>query len=211
MRQLWSFFALSIYTSVAISEPLIFDAKDEQIGRYVDGWSSNGAPEPIYPITYEAISTNGYRFIVEWANKSGGGNIDTYAQIGPYWHSGPNTFRAFYYDSTDCSGQPYILTQYGAIVLTASEVPTEPLPDLWYVPKDEEIQVRTPSSVRYFHDFESCLEPNTYYGESFASGRVFPNDPSETGVSQASLEPPLRLKASSESQNCIFSDSFECQ
>ena len=208
--------SFAFLSSIGAAQVAVVDGVGVELGLYLDRSGYVGAlPSSHWPAYYELITSSDYRFMLHWADGAvagTGGEVRSFAQVGPYWAVAyVSTYPEMYFESDDCSGQPFAVTQHSGIVTATQRVPADPEPELWYVSIDEELELRALSSRRPLDDPGSCEEnPFLINDGLLTTGRLLKNDPAETGVSRASYSLPLRLKTSSQRSECIFSDRFQC-
>ncbi len=209
-----TFFA--VLPAAAYSQVILIESSGEPLGLVVNFRSltdsgRNGLPNvvPWSASYFEVLSSNGYRYIMFSQDLD---RFDGVPQGGivSYWLGSAPSQNGLFYESEECSGQAYTLAAYPGFVFNAtafSSYINGNQPELWYAPKDEQLVQRSFVSWRDVNSQNTCVSFNS----SGYSVRVFPNDPTVTGVSNVPPTPPFRLEpyiVESGSPN-VFADRFE--
>lgn len=203
--------ALCLFSPQAFSGVYVIDREGSVLGHYLDGQRPSHSLTANQRVRYHIITEKSYRFVVAWANGErdyDGTEFRSFAQVERCWYGNSGITQGRYFVSDDCSGQPYAVTQYGGIVTSVENVPIASNTSLWFIPKDEKLEIITPGSWQSPSEPEISTEPNIVYGEKYLMGRIFPNDPEVTGVSSASFVLPISLEPSGAQSECIFKDGF---
>lgn len=198
------FFILAVFAAVAIvpiksaAQVLILDNTDTAMGIFLG--------EPYFPATVEGFSIateNGYLFQM-LGPRVDGENLT---------NKGVLNFQTLQFESQDCTGQGYLQTNIPGILFNPfwSRDISDPEPEAWYVPKHEEIVLRSMNSKRDWRDPNGCTETPDALPRLF--GRAYPNDPVETGFTDPSPPWPFKFRTVLDPDlvRCIFRDSFECE
>ena len=190
----------------AAAGPLVVDGEGNVLGMFVERGIFGGAGGPVppggynVPYDYTVLSETSYLFSVRIPSADG-------VQYPP--RLSPNEAGSVYYDSDDCSGLPYVAARnnVGGAVFAGAEAylatPPSSIP-LFYVPRNAEAVEK------------SNLSRASGWGCQQTSGPLMllpslPNDPSVTGVSNATPSGPIVLKhpADPAVTGCLFRDTFE--
>jgi hypothetical protein len=191
-KLLASIFGILLVTGLAIAEP-------------PDGKGKEKTPGPVQVLANgESIGTflqwsvnNSYRHI--WAMSSTNYGFDIIANTTtagwPSQQVGALNHLSLYYESPDCTSPAYVKTNEGRMIsdtqfsvdqgLVFSVVTWETYLGLYYVPAGS-----VPAARQFQAAGPSC---SPYYLANQLSVEAFPNDPTITGVPNASFTPPITL------------------
>ena len=191
------FAAVFFMPAKSVAQVLVLDNADNAMGILLNG-------------PFSQAQTAGFEIATE--------NSYLFEMIGPRFDGSTPTnqgylnHRPLRFESQDCSGQGYMRTHAPGMLFNPhrSRDVSDPEPEAWYVPKDEEIVYRTMNSVRDSSDSSVCRE-GTF--SSIPTGRAFPNDPVETGFTDPTPPWPFKFRTVIDPDlvRCIFRDSFECE
>ena len=187
------FVAFSLVPHVSAG-PVLVDGDGNVLGFYIQHESS-GVGE-----SHQAITDKSYHFELSI--------LVYYQPTIPRLSQGRG--HALFFESADCTGQPYTRTSTSGFV-TAPIWVGEDLDaiEVFYVPHGEAIVTKEFQSSRSSLDVECDENP---YGDSMQAARVFPNDPDVTGFFNPTPPAPMVLRSSNDPAvtGCLFRDRFQC-
>lgn len=173
------------------SSPVVVDGEGRILGFYLG--------EPTATNQLRVITTMGYT--ATYALNSG----ELLSNARDAFGIGESSFSAFFFESNDCSGQPFVeanADSRGGGVARAGNTGT-----IWYLAKNAQPVAFT--TLSRLDTASSTCEAGTFDSGPFMEVRE--NSPGTTGVSNDPVVPPLRIEVLEVSANSwrIFHDGFE--
>lgn len=198
------------------AQPIVIDGNGTGLGTLISSYPSGG-PQSARPVPYQQslspttseywiINEKSYQFSLNWPI-----TVDGTSEVLPNAFLSGVGQSDLLYESSDCTGQPFVATRQSGIVFPIARLNgADDSQSVYYVPINEELQNRSFLSSLRWNALDECEISDVTYN---FSGRAYLNDPAETGFTDPTPPMPIQLRSALDPElaRCIFRDGFECE